>query len=356
MKRNFKTIIGLSILLLLSFSISFYLLNREEEPTLTKTIPSENFETEVMKEPEPVIEEKVEEIEVASLEELIENLGNDRILIITENIDITDGLVGLYNRFKWVPEPNSDDAYLEYGEENSFFSIKSLSYHTTFDFEQRDTLQPKDIFIEGNFYLNIKNTENLHIKGINSDITFTIGNQYSPVLAFENNNNLAVENINAVHNNAYYEECGPNAPVFQFTDDKSITITNCSLNGSGTEGIVAMDVGTILVYKTTIYNCNYRGIDLYRVNNCYINGAKIQNNDFESHIISLVESNIFIQDTEISGNIGYSGKLINFDSDSSFSFIDTYIKDNKDFRIDQTVIDELDSSNTVKFSDFEVSE
>jgi len=353
MKLNAKTILGLIFLLLLSFSTTYYFLTRKNDPKFIEKIPEENFTST-----EEIIEEETTpnhlEIEVSSFEEFIDNLGDDRTLLITKNIDITNGMVNIFNRFHWVPVENSDDAYLEYQDEYFKFDGTGIASYHGFDFQERDTLQPRELFLKNDTHLIIKNTKNLVIKGIVPDITFTIANQYSPVLSFLKNENLTIENCDVVHNNPEFQECGPNAPVLKFSMDKNVMVNNCSLNGSGTEGVFAYEVDYITINETTIYNCNNIGIDLHNVGSCYLNISKIENNNLENHIINLYDSTIYIDGSEISGNKTYFGKLINFNDKSSYNFSNCYIKDNENFKIDQEVIDSFDTSNTVKFSDFDV--
>ncbi|WP_271784785.1 right-handed parallel beta-helix repeat-containing protein [Aquimarina algiphila] len=306
--------------------------------------PEKNLNTEII----------IKEIEVSNFSELISNLGSHRTLIITDSIKITQGLIDNFNLLKWIPDPyDKEMAYL--GLDSKYYQIKSS---TNFSFAQRDTLSPKEILFKGDTYLRIINTEKLSLEGIPSkDIGITIDNDNSPVLGFKGNTNLFITNLNLVHTLPIGDDCGLYAPVLAFKEDLNVNINNCSLNGSGTEGIFAREVNVINVSESTIYNCSHNGIYLIDTEQCNITHSIFQNNKIDNHLFVLKNSNLNITSSLIAGNETWEGEFIHiYDEDkndsSSFYFSDCTIKENKNFKMNTSMFKDFGASNSIQFSDF----
>jgi hypothetical protein len=148
--------------------------------------------------------------------------------------------------------------------------------------------------------LVISNVNNLTIQGIGaSQVKLITKPTYGNVLVFEKSSNIKIENIFAGHGPEKGECIGG---VFKFIDSKKINIKNSTMDGSGIEGIRAINVTDLIMTNSIITNCT-------------------------SSILSLFDCrNISFEDCDFKENKNYN--LIRISSSIGVSFLRCKIKDN----------------------------
>lgn len=115
--------------------------------------------------------------------------------------------------------------------------------------------------------LTIFGVNNLKIIGLgNKPVKIITKPVYGDVIAFENCNNITIENVDAGHGP---EKGGCTGGVFNISNSKNFIINKSIMYGSGMEGITAENVTGLKCNNSIIKGCTY---SIMTLNNC---------NDFE---------------------------------------------------------------------------
>lgn len=380
MKILFSLILGI----LLGGVITYFFLKSNLIETSTnvkdKQTSAPNYNNEINNNPETnktteetnlVKKEVSQSIKVATLKDFLMAIGDNRTIEITQPINITQELVNVVknNQFKAKKIDhviqNLYPGNLTYIAENKFYNIVLNDREYSDVTIENETFDMKSFGVH-NFYFTIKNTVNLTIKGLENSSSFIIENKDSPVLNFNNNINLSLEQIQAKHDLPVEDECGIHAPVFQFIDDKNVVINKCSMDGSGTEGVYAMNVNSLKINESKIFNCSRSALSLINLNSCVLNHSIIAENNF-STIFNLNGANLFVNNTTIKQNttiLGFINKcftanppvfILHNDEKITFKYcpiLENKISDNTNF-IHKNIKEFFDETNTVDLNQFE---
>jgi Right handed beta helix region len=115
------------------------------------------------------------------------------------------------------------------------------------NFSFQEHFNGKELVVQGVSNLTIKGTGN-HESHLLTEPT------YGNVIIFENSIGVELENLKAGHGDEKGECVGG---VLNFKRSNGITVDNCWLYGSGTEGITAENCNNITVQSSAIYGCTY---------------------------------------------------------------------------------------------------
>lgn len=242
---------------------------------------------------------------VNDLKEFVDALGDDRIIEISGAINITKEIsqIAPLDSLKFDFSGNTKTGSISSSYTTNFYDVVycvNLS-----DRDKEKISLPNDF--EG-YSITIKNTKNLTIKGVNKAIEILIENSNAQVLGFNGNKNLTIKELTLFHDLPVLMDCGIHAPVISFRNDRSVIIEDCSLNGSGTDGISASGVDFVKVNRTKIFNCSETAISLDNVTAFeFKNGEIIDNNlynlfEYFSEGSSYSSTEFNIVNTKISNN------------------------------------------------------
>jgi hypothetical protein len=193
-------------------------------------------------------------ITVNNAEELIQALGNDRIIILNNN----EGIFWLTEAIEAAVEANFIDKYsnIVYLDENNRYTI------------------PKDYsgILAHDDELCFYNMKNLTIRGANEEkyTKIYISLDYADVLFFSGCTDISLENLELGH---YPEEGQCTGGVLGLFECNRVTINNCELFGCGTTGIRAIETKNVTVNNSTIRDCTESNVDIldcenFRFYNC----------------------------------------------------------------------------------------
>jgi len=279
---------------------------------------------------------------VSNLIEFLGALGNDRKIIITNDIyikeDLNDVITDSNKLFV-----NGDGSTLRAGVPSyvgDFYTIKaaySSSSVTKGEFTKNNFAK----FVEGEVILVIKKVKNLIITTNNSS-SIVIRQSEDEVIRFEGVTKVKILNLNIFHKTETEGGCGEFAPVISFHNSNDVTIDNCKLNGSGTEGIHTDEVKGIVIKNTEIFNCNKRGVSFKNSSNVKLVNCKIHSNNLDANsvyysgpsIFNLKNSNIEVETTQIISNTSTTNTYFtDIDDTSTIKFSGCYIADNINFKV-----------------------
>lgn len=133
---------------------------------------------------------------------------------------------------------------------------------------------------------NLRIIANRSIIGIPSIIT---PNPDSPVIRFNQCRNLTLQGIELGHYPQKGQSCS--AAVLDFEDCEGITIRDCILFGSGTHGIIATDVRNMGVKDSVIKECTRGIMSLSDSSSCFFEGCQFYEN--QTDIGNLIEITYF---------------------------------------------------------------
>jgi hypothetical protein len=134
------------------------------------------------------------------------------------------------------------------------------------------------------FEPNIYEISNLTIKG-GGKATILLEPRYAWVLYFINCTNLKFEGITFGHTESGYCMAG----VLGFDSCYTVEISDCSLYGSGTVGIMANMCTNVLVKKSEIYDCSYGLAYIYNCHNVNFEATTFRNTG-EFNLVEITQS------------------------------------------------------------------
>lgn len=131
----------------------------------------------------------------------------------------------------------------------------------TYDFSKVDDYKMNNEHVSkewGRFI--ISDVYNLCIEAADgAEVMLSVDDPYSPVIDFDGCGNITVRGVTAGHN---VEPGYCSGSVFEFDNCYGTKVDKCNLFGSGTYGISAMNSNNMTVTDTDIYECTYGLIDL----------------------------------------------------------------------------------------------
>lgn len=172
----------------------------------------------------------------------------------------------------------------------------------------------KQLYSDG---YTIKNVVNMTIEG-NAQIS--IDDIYADVLQFENCGKITLDGLTVGHTEPLEEyRCEGSVLTFSYCQD--VTVKNCNLYGCGAIGLNVNNSSDILMEETNIYDCSFSGLYFYVSDNITVNKCNIHDNSFFGPLCYLNSSTTVFNDCIIENN----------SSDKDWAFIETYdILDNFD--------------------------
>lgn len=189
-------------------------------------------------------------IEVADTDELIDNLGSNRTLVLTgEYYHISDAL--LSDKYAGLEVP--------YTEENT---TKNIYYVMDFDGPE----------------LHIANFENLTIEAGLDVVTIVTDPRYVNVFVFENCRNVTLKGLTIGHTEEGYCDNG----VLGFRGCSGFKLIDCDLYGCGTEGICVANCSSMYFEGIKIRDCSYHIMHLISSQGITFEGCQFfRNREFE---------------------------------------------------------------------------
>ena len=198
------------------------------------------------------------QINVTSAQELLDNLGSDRILVITEGyINLTEALL----------DDANDHLHISYEEMET--TDKSVFYYMETDGPE----------------LHIRGLKNLTILSGLDVVSIVIDPRYANVFTFENCENINLSGLTLGHTDGASECSGA---VVQIDFSSEITLDGCRLYGCGTLGVDASMVMSLHLKDCEIYECSIGGVVLYGVSDAIFENCSIH--DVPSPAISLYDT------------------------------------------------------------------
>lgn len=120
----------------------------------------------------------------------------------------------------------------------------------------------------------VKNVNGLRLVG-GSGVKIHVGPRYAYVFNFEGCRDITIENIFFTHTP---DQGYCSGGVLNFENCSNINISNCVLDGCGTEGITARNVSGLAMSGSTIQNCTYGIMTLSSSSNVQFKNSKFTNN------------------------------------------------------------------------------
>ena len=283
---------------------------------------------------------------VSTLKELVEALGDDRTIVITNDIYIVEEFENfeiLDENFEFS-EPDFHPKYV-----GDYFEIASaFSYSKA----EEDVIKDDYKDFRTHVYLVIRGTTNLTITSDkNTRAQLILKHVDTEVIELRNNENLHLIGLDIYHDPANNGGCGEYAPVINIDGGQEYTIQNCELNGSGTHGILAKQVDIITIEDSKIFNCSFYGIHLEDVTNFHMKNSTIVDNDFISAIYAR-NSNASFKNSTIARNLGDNQFLIDVDDFEVLSFENCTITENFSFTAQPEIEDFFKEKNDFDLSQF----
>lgn len=147
---------------------------------------------------------------------------------------------------------------------------------------------------------NLYGFRNLKISAANQCDLF-VDNIDDIVLQFESCLNIVLENLNLYHVSEENSSC--NGEVVYFYDCKKITITNCSMNGSGLIGLYLNGVSTATIKDSRIFNNSDHMIVANQSDNIhFINTSFYENNTYYDAIRVENDSEVYFHNCQFHDN------------------------------------------------------
>lgn len=276
----------------------------------------------------------------SNLKELVDALGNDRKIVITNDIYIKDGL-------KKVVTDTSKFFMRQYRGDglggvpkyvNEFYDI-CAAYSSGREIKERLINNDFEEFIKGEVILVIKKAQNLTIT-TNNTSSIIMRQSEDAVINFEHLTDFTLLNLSIYHEVETDGGCGEFAPVISFYDSNKIVVDHCKLNGSGTEGINTDKVTDLLIKNTEVFNCNKRGFSFENSTGITISNSKVYENFLnvingnygDACIFHLRESEVSVENTSIISNSSHTeGRYSILKDNSTITFKECYVADNENF-------------------------
>ncbi|WP_165749754.1 right-handed parallel beta-helix repeat-containing protein [Cellulophaga sp. Z1A5H] len=272
----------------------------------------------------------------ANLKEFLDALGANRTIIITNDIYIKEELnqvVTDTSKF-FMKQPNANGIGGQPKYNNEFYAIEG-AYWSSVATKESLTKNNFSEFIKDEIKLVVKKAHNLTIMTNNSS-SIIMTQSEDEVISFEDLTNFTLLNLSIFHEIETDGGCGEFAPVIAFKNATHITVDNCKLNGSGTEGIHTNNVNGLTVVNTDVFNCNKRGFSFEKSKGIIISNCTIYSNTLTNSpsIFYLIESEVQILKTSITSNTSdTSAPMVYKDDKSTITFKECYIAENTNFTI-----------------------
>ncbi len=343
--------IGISIFFIYQF---FKIENTEVTETLENiTIAKETVQDNTSFEKE--IETQTDSMEVytvSNLRDFLNSLGNNRIIRINQTINLSEEIQYFdFNKENISLIKNGNHGLLKFGNEH--YSISDGAYSTNSLDSNIDLLEKYIETIYQTHLLEIHNCTNLIIEGNkNNSVAFITNQNEGAVISFHKNANLTIKDLQFYHHPTANGGCGEYAPVVSFYEGNNLIIDNCSFNGSGTDGIIADNITNFLVNNSRIFNCSSTGFFLNTVKNFRLQNSSIDNNNLTNSVISIKNSDVLAENTNIFSNLGSKSKFLYVDENSTIKFKNCKIKNNKRLYLDPEHELFFEEDCTLEISDF----
>lgn len=246
---------------------------------------------------------------VNNLKELLNTLGDNRIIYINNPINITQELINITPLSSYKIENNTGvwegSVSLKYNTQ--YYELKTKAFFNREELEKKQknhfvTTSQKNAFTVNDIYLKIKNITNLSIIGnIKNDkiIEIISENNKQSALAFHYVTDLQLKNLTIKHKE-YIDKILNSFPILHINNSNLVELEKCNLK-NGKTGIYASDVDFLDLESIFISNCTFSALSFTRVYNSYFKNAHITNNDIET-VFDLFESNIDINKCTIKNN------------------------------------------------------
>ncbi len=206
-------------------------------------------------------------IEVSTVDELLNNIGSNKHIILTEDYyNLSDA--GAINNPHVTKQQYWDDSYI-------------------------------DGYI-------IKNVINMTIEGNAQIATDDI---YADVLTFENCGKITLDGLTIGHTE-YFDKYRCEGAVVALMDCQKITVKNCNLYGCGAIGVKADAVADLLIDKTNIYDCSFSAVTFSQCKNTNVNESNIYDSIYFSGLCQIDNSTVtfnkcVVRDNETNGWEGF---------------------------------------------------
>ncbi|TPN86911.1 right-handed parallel beta-helix repeat-containing protein [Aquimarina algicola] len=324
MKSNLKKSFCILVLLIISWA----------------SIGKADIDTNPIKIEEESIKKTQKEYNVSNLKEFLEALGNDRKIIIENDIHIKEELKNVVTDTSKFFNNSSEKGWFSPKYENEFYDIMG-TYTSSVDTKESLSKDGFKGFIENDIVLVIKKAHNLTIT-TNTSANIILNQPDDEVIRFDSLVNFKLQNLNIFHRPETDGGCGEFAPVITFYDSRNIIIDTCGLNGSGTEGIYTKNVNNIAIVKTEVFNCNKRGVSFENSKNVKVIKSNIHSNHLDADaeywdgpsIFYIIESDVEVIETKIFSNSSIDeAPFIDIDDKSKIKFKKCEISQNENFVI-----------------------
>ncbi|WP_136465961.1 right-handed parallel beta-helix repeat-containing protein [Flagellimonas onchidii] len=277
---------------------------------------------------------------VSNLKEFLDALGNNRKIIITNDIHIKEELSTVVTDTCKLYNGSTSKDWFSPEYVNEFYNIEG-PYLSSVD--TKESLSKNDFkeFLENPIILVIKKAYNLTITTHNSS-NIILNQANDEVIRFDSLTNFKLQNLQIFHRPETNGGCGEFAPVITFYDAINIIVDNCKLNGSGTEGIYTNGIENLEIVNTEIFNCNKRGLSFENSKNVMVDNCEVYLNNLDANaeyndgpsIFYLIDSDVEVIRTVITKNTSESiAPFIDIDNKSSIKFKNCKILDNINFTI-----------------------
>ncbi len=185
-------------------------------------------------------------ISIRTGKELLQNLGNNRTLVIENDIlDLTEAIKELYEKGEIAIAPG-------YGDEHDL--PEGISFTDEYDGPS----------------LWLSHIQNLKIEGKKKDTHIQAAPSYANVFGLEGCKNITFENLKLGHK----EQGHCIGDVLHLEGCQDIVANNCKLYGCGVIGLSANYCLGVKVRDSEIYECSQSGVDLTDVRDCNFSKCK----------------------------------------------------------------------------------
>ena len=183
--------------------------------------------------------------------------------------------IGLKAQSKVITVDNADEFVDAIGSDRTIQLKGSTIYLSNVSPDKKGTNYKFVLEFDGH-ELTIFGVNNLKIIGLGTKPVKIITKPvYGDVIAFENCNNIIIENVDAGHGP---EKGGCTGGVFNITNSKIFTINKSIMYGSGTEGITASNVTGLKCNNSIIRGCTYSIMTLDNCNEFEFNSCEFSDN------------------------------------------------------------------------------
>ncbi len=186
-----------------------------------------------------------QEIIVSTAQEFVDAIGSNRTIILEP---------GIYNLSN-VDQTNDDDYTVVWGS----------------------------LYYEEGYELNIRNIDNLTIKGSDTGTTeLVVSSRYAEIINFRYCRNIKIQNITAGHTPMEYR-C--DAGVLTFDHCRNVDISKSEFYGCGSIGLTIGHTTDLTCLDSDINHCSFKALLIEGSDNISFINTKIQNHEAYSDVI-----------------------------------------------------------------------